>query len=76
MGGTTSNLHMFEGALKTNKEIAAIYTAVGKETLRRAVKDGCQSIADVNAWLAAREKSKRSAAKNGAIATYKNRRLL
>lgn len=73
MNGTISALHMFNGELKTMNEIAAIYTAASKETIRRAVKEGCKSTADINAWTAKRAVQKRSAARNGALATYKNR---
>lgn len=76
MGGRASNLFLFEGTLKTHKEIMAIYTAVSKETLRRALIDGCNSIDDVNKWLFTRKSSQQRGIKNGVAATYKNRSLL
>jgi hypothetical protein len=76
MGGRASNLYMFEGTLKTHKEIMAVYTAVSKETLRRALLDGCNSIADVNAWLSTRKSAQLRGAKNGSDATIKNRSML
>lgn len=76
MGGRASNLYMFEGTLKTAKEIAVIYTAVSRETLRLALVDGCNSIADINAWLSKRKASQQRGIKNGVAATHKNRSIL
>lgn len=76
MGGKASNLYMFEGSLKTHKEITAVYTAVSKETLRRALLDGCNSIADVNTWLSTRRSAQLRGTKNGSDVTIKNRSML
>ena len=73
MAGRASNLYMFEGTLHTAKEAAAKYTAVSAETVRLALKAGCNSIPDINVWLAQREANSRKALK---INTAKTRKTM
>lgn len=66
-----ANLYMFEGQLRTVNEVAKIYTACSKETIRRMLTAGNETIAEFNTYAYRAAQNKKRGSIKGSETTEK-----